>query len=192
MKFLLDPYLWMALTVLFFTIATLIFKLDYINIYKIIKNHIGNFKNTNGKIPIMIWILYFICPLIMAISLGNIKQVETSIISNITVMLSIITAMLFTLIPMVMDFKSKIYSSIENNASRSNDLVLLTREVFDSIMFEIIVSIFILLIIFISSFAKIYNIPISILIYYLIFVFLLNLMIVLKRFYIIFKELMNN
>lgn len=192
MNILYNPYWCILGIVVFFIVSTVIFRIDYININKIIKSYFNDLKNENGNIPIMVIILYLICPLVIAWCCSNIKIINNEITGNITVMLSIITAMLFTLLPLLIDLKSKIGDRLQSNGSKRREFLALLSETFNSIMFVIIISIGLLLMIFLFSFIQVKNRIISTAIYYLLFIFLLNLLIVLKRFFIIFKEGLND
>lgn len=192
MNILYNQYFCILGILIFFIISTIIFKIDYINISKIIKSYFNDLKNNDGNIPIMIIVLYFICPLLIAWCCSNIKIINNEIIDNITVMLSIITAMLFTLLPLLIDLKSKISEKLINNQPKRRQFLALLSETFNSIMFVIVISIGLLLAVFLLSFIQVKNVIISTIIYYLLFIFLLNLLIVLKRFFIIFKEELND
>lgn len=162
------------------------------NISRIIKNHISNFKNNNGRIPIMVSLLYFFMPLALALSCVNIKVINSDIVGNITVMLSIITAMLFTLLPMLMELRYKMNDRLKDNPSKLRESKKLVSETVDSIMFEVLIAVVLLILSFMLAFPGMDNKIISCIVYYLLFMFLMNLMIVLKRFYILFKDGINN
>lgn len=192
MKFIENPYICITIIFVLFIIITFVFKIDYMDIGRIVKNYFSNFKRTDGKTPIMITLLYFIMPLIMAWCCVNIKIIDGNIISNITVMLSIITAVLFTLLPMLLDIGYKMEDKLNENKSKLRLVKKLISETVDSIMFEGLLSVILLIISFMLSFPGMKNKIISCVVYYLLFIFLLNLMIVLKRFYVLFKESLLN
>ncbi|MFR6018398.1 MAG: hypothetical protein ACLUG9_12680 [Paraclostridium sordellii] len=192
MNFIKDPYIWITCILILFLLITFGLKIDYMNISRIIKNHISNFKDDNNKIPIMVLFLYFVMPLALAWSCVNIKVINDDIVGNITVMLSIITAMLFTLLPMLMELRYKMNDRLKDNPSKLRESKILVRETVDSIMFEVLIAVVLLILSFTLTFPGMNNKVVSCTVYYLLFMFLMNLMIVLKRFYILFKDGINN
>ncbi len=192
MNFIKDPYIWITCILVLFLAVTFGLKIDYMNISRIIKNHISNFQDDNDKIPIMVLILYFFMPLALSWSCINIKVINNEIVGNITVMLSIITAMLFTLLPMLMELRYKMNDRLKDNPSKLRESKMLVTETVDSIMFEVLIAVVLLILSFTLTFPGMNNKVVSCIVYYLLFMFLMNLMIVLKRFYILFKDGINN
>ena len=192
MNFIKDPYIWITCILVLFLAVTFGLKIDYMNISRIIKNHISNFQDDNDKIPIIVLILYFFMPLALSWSCINIKVINNEIVGNITVMLSIITAMLFTLLPMLMELRYKMNDRVKDNPSKLRESKMLVTETVDSIMFEVLIAVILLILSFTLTFPGMNNKVVSCIVYYLLFMFLMNLMIVLKRFYILFKDGINN
>lgn len=192
MNFIKDPYIWITFILVLFLAITFVLKIDYMNISRIIKNHISNFKDDNNKIPIMVVFINFFMPLALAWSCVNIKVINHDIVGNITVMLSIITAMLFTLLPMLMELRYKMNDRLKDNPSKLRESKILVTETVDSIMFEVLIAVVLLILSFTLTFPGMNNKVVSCIVYYLLFIFLMNLMIVMKRFYILFKDGINN
>ncbi|MDU2199204.1 MAG: hypothetical protein E7E21_12455 [Peptostreptococcaceae bacterium] len=145
MNFIKDPYIWITCILVLFLAVTFGLKIDYMNISRIIKNHISNFQDDNDKIPIMVLILYFFMPLALSWSCINIKVINNEIVGNITVMLSIITAMLFTLLPMLMELRYKMNDRLKDNPSKLRESKMLVTETVDSIMFEVLIAVVLLI-----------------------------------------------
>lgn len=164
---------------------------NFIDCRLIIKNHFSIFKvdqNENGKrlyLKGQIF-LFFILPLFLSISVTIISRINDTIINVITVIMTIITSMLFTVLSM--------FISIGRKDSINNFNVVL-RETYYSIAFEILLSIFILVLcltyLFISEIKNYLMIEIfSTVIYYFCFTIILNLFIVLKRINVILKNIL--
>ena len=80
-------------------------------------------------------------PALLTLALIQIRTVENDVLDIITVIISILTAMLFTMLTMILDMKTKIDS---DTSLHSRDAMLsakLLKEVYYSIMFEIFISI---------------------------------------------------
>jgi len=162
------------------------------NVLDIISKHMNNFRaiDTNKilKVPFFI---YFILPLLLAIAIGRIKVADTGIVENITVVLSILTSMLFTLLALLIDFKSKVEERSRDDGPRLIRLKNLIKEIYYTIMFEVIISVVLLLLTFIFMFTNQISFIISIIIYYLLFLFIFNLLIVLNRIFKIYEEILR-
>lgn len=192
MNFINDPYIWITCILILFLAVTFGLKIDYMNISRIIKNNISNFQYDNDKIPIIVLISYFFMPLALSWSCINIKVINNEIVGNITVMLSIIIVMLFTLLPMLMELRYKMNDRLKDNPLKLRESKKLVTETVDSIIFEVLIAVILLILSFTLTFPGMNNKLVSFIVYYLLFMFLMNLMIVLKRFYILFKDGINN
>lgn len=189
MKMLTNPTFWIFFCLVILLISKFVFKIDYINVSEIMKKHINNFRNQKtNKILIIPFFIYFIMPLILAVAISNIKLADKDIIENITVALSILTSMLFTLLALIIDMKGKIESRNAKDGVKIKKLKVLVRETYYTIMFEIIISVILLVLTFAYMFIGEISLAITILIYYLLFLFILNLLIVLKRIFLIYQE----
>lgn len=164
---------------------------NFIDCRLIIKNHFSIFKvdrNENGEQSFLKGqiFLFFILPLFLSISVTIISRINDTIINVITVIMTIITSMLFTVLSMFISIGRK--DSINN----FNEVL---RETYYSIAFEILLSIFILVLcltyLFISEIKNYLMIGIfSTVIYYFCFTIILNLFIVLKRINVILKNIL--
>ncbi len=192
MKIITSPLFLLGICFFLIIIAKLLFRLDYMNVLDIISKHMNNFRaiDTNKilKVPFFI---YFILPLLLAIAIGRIKVADTGIVENITVVLSILTSMLFTLLALLIDFKSKVEERSRDDGPRLIRLKNLIKEIYYTIMFEVIISVVLLLLTFIFMFTNQISFIISIIIYYLLFLFIFNLLIVLNRIFKIYEEILR-
>lgn len=192
MKILTNPMFLLGICSLMLVIAKLIFKLDYMGTLEIISYHINNFRNkTNNKLLKVPFFVYFILPLILAIAISRIKIADNNIVGNITVVLSILTSMLFTILTLLIDFKGKLEERNNGNGPKVIRLKNLIKEIYYTIMFEIIVSVLLLLLTFIFMITNQIGCTISVIIYYLLFLFIFNLLIVLNRIFRIYEEILK-
>lgn len=129
------------------------------------------FKNCKGQI-----FVFYIVPLILAIGVVKIKLVDKDIINNINIVLSIFISMLFAMLSIVNGYEKKNRELYAKLLDETNN----------TIIFEIILCIIILLlsfaVLFIDNFAN--SIPLlitSLILYYLMFTIILHVFIIIKR-----------
>lgn len=157
-------------------------KIGYLSIKDIIKNHIDCFRNSgNGKIMIVPVIDYLVIPFMIGLAAALIKVIDSDMINIITIIVSILTSMLFTLLGMIIDMKSKIndnpnYFSTESEISKRSLI-----ETYYTIMFEILVSVVLLVLCLFNVFTQMFGTIQSFLIYSLTFLLIINLMLIIKR-----------
>lgn len=157
-------------------------KIEYLSVKDIIKNHIDCFRNSsNEKIMIVPVIDYLVIPFLIGFAAALIKGINSEIVNIVTIIVSILTSMLFTFLGMLIDMKSKIndnpkYFSSESEISK-NALI----ETYYTVMFEILVSIVLLIVCLINVFTELFGLMQSFLIYSLTFLLIINLMMVIKR-----------
>ena len=155
--------------------------LDYISVIDIIKNHLNCFRNKKGKILIIPVLDYMVLPFLMGAATTGLKKINDTSINIITVIVSILTAMLFTMLTMIIDMNGKIkenpkYSSKEAEISKKALL-----ETYYTIMFEILISIVLLVLCFFNCFTKKFGNVQSFLIYSLMYLLVINLLMIIKR-----------
>lgn len=179
---LLEPHIVMwGVVILVLIISKFGIGLHYISVIDIINNHLSCFRNNKGKILIVPAVNYIVLPFFMGIATTMIKEINEETINIITIIVSILTAMLFTLLTMVIDMKAKIkqnpqYFSREADISQKSLL-----ETYYTIMFEILISIILLLLCFFYCFSKKYGCIQSFLIYSLTYMLVINLLMIIKR-----------
>lgn len=175
-----ENLIWIII-VLLFLIGKCGFKLDYISVTDIFRNHLKCFRSKKGKLLIMPILNYMLLPFLLGIATTMSKTIDDSTINIITIIVSILTAMLFTMLTMVIDMKAKIkqdseYFSMEAEISQ-NSLV----ETYYTIMFEILISILLLVVCFFNCFTKKYGNVQSFIIYSLTYMLIINLLMIIKR-----------
>lgn len=97
LKILLSPANVLALALILLLIGRYVFKLTYINCFDLIKMHILCLKKADGRISKVAIISYFGIPLLLAVAVIQIRIIDDSAINIITIIISILTSMFFTL-----------------------------------------------------------------------------------------------
>ena len=157
------------------------FGLNYISVMDIIKNHLNCFRGNKGNLLIAPIIDYIVLPFLMGAATASIKTINSNAINIITVIISILTAMLFTLLTMVIDMKAKIKHDPEYFSKEADVSQKALLETYYTIMFEILVSIILLLFCFFYCFSKKYGTIQSFFVYSLTYMLVINLMMIIKR-----------
>ena len=183
------PYGLLLIAILVSVIGRVVFKKKYLDCYEIIKRHLERFKTSDNRYSKVSLFLYFGVPAVVSIALVRIRNIDDDVINIITVIISILTSMLFTMLTLVLDMRKRIISDKDYNANKAAISAKLLKETYYSIMYEILNSIIILIICFVELFSKKYFWISSLIIYYLVFTLLMNLFMLLKR---IFKVIDND
>lgn len=151
---------------------------NFFDVRDIIKSQYNLFKDNKFQV-----LIFFVVPFFLAFGVVQIKYINKDIINNINIVLSIFISMFFAML------------SILGSLSKSSKIQynILLKETFNTIIFECILCIIVLLISFIQLFLDSYNptlglFIVSLFIYYLIFVVVLNIFVVIKRIKILFDE----
>lgn len=186
-KFCITPRGLLLLVGIILLIGKIFFHKDYLNCTNIIKMHLNCFENQEKKCSKVSLFLYFGVPMLIALSLIQIRVLDDTVVNLLTVIVSILTSLFFTLLTLILDMRKKVRTDENYNANDSNISSKLLKETYFTIMFEILVSIIILILCFVELFAKMYSIFSSLIIYYLTFVLLVNLFMILKRVYTVIK-----
>lgn len=155
--------------------------LDYISVIDIIKNHLNCFRNKKGKILIIPVLDYIILPFFMGAATVNLKKINDASINIITVIVSILTAMLFTMLTMIIDMNGKIKENPKYYSKEAEISKKALLETYYTIMFEILISIVLLLLCFFNCFTKKFGNIQSFLIYSLMYLLIINLLMIIKR-----------
>lgn len=191
-KVLLEPQnvMWIIVIVVL-SIGKFGFGLDYISVIDIIKNHLSCFKKKNGKLMTIPIINYMIIPFIMGAATTVTKKIDSSSINIITIIISILTAMLFTILTIIIEMKAKIkgdseYYSVEARISKQSLI-----ETYYTVMFEILISIVLLILCFFNCFTQQFGSIQSMLIYSLTYMLVINLFMIVKRIFRVIDTDMN-
>ena len=142
----------------------------------IIKKYTSCFRKSKITICIV-----FVLPIILAYIAVRENKIDDSTINIITIIISILTAMFFTLIQVIIDLREKYKCKEDIDATKSKHIKALINETFYLLIYEIMNSIFILLFCFMTIFSKKYGELDSYIIYYFSVTLILNLFIVLSR-----------
>lgn len=172
-------------------IGKLGFGLDYISVIDILKNHLKCFRNEKGRIMIVPVINYIILPFVMGIATALTKEINSETIDIITIIISILTAMLFTVLTIIIDMRAKInknplYYSMEAQVSKKSLI-----ETYYTVMYEILVSIILLILCFFNCFTHVFGFAQSFLIYSLTYMLIINLFMIVKRIFRVIDTDMN-
>ncbi len=180
-EYIPTPYGLLLISAILLIIWRMVFKKTYLNCFVIIQKHLECFKKSSGRYSIISIVLYFMVPYFIAVSLVQIRIIDDDVINIVTIIISILTSMLFTLLTLILDMRKRVLQDENYDASKAGISAKLLKETYYSIMFEILVSVVILVMCFVEIFSKKYSFFSSIIIYYLTFTLLMNLFMVLKR-----------
>lgn len=180
-EYISAPYGLLLISAILLIIGRIFFKKTYLNCFVIIQKHLECFKKPSGRYSIISIILYFMVPYFISISLVQIRVIDDDVINIVTIIISILTSMLFTMLTLILDMRKGVLSDENYDASKASISAKLLKETYYSIMFEILISVVILIMCFVEIFSKEYSFFSSIIIYYLTFTLLMNLFMVLKR-----------
>lgn len=182
LNYISEPQVVMWIVVLLIVVISKFgFKLDYISVMDIVNNHLNCFRSAKGKYLIVPIINYMVIPVIMGAATALIKQINSETINIITIIISILTAMLFTLLTMVIDMKAKINQNPEYYRKEAEVSKKALLETYYTVMFEILISIVLLIFCFFYCFSKKYGGFQSFIIYSLTYMLIVNLLMVVKR-----------
>ena len=79
----------------------------YTSIKDIIKNYLSCFSDDTEKILLLPVVYYFGIPLVISVVAALKHKIDDNIINTVTVIVSILTALLFNLLMLVIEMKSK-------------------------------------------------------------------------------------
>lgn len=157
------------------------FGMRYISTIDIIKNHLNCFRKNNGKMMIIPFFDYIILPFIMGYGTVLVKEIDSATVNIITIIISILTAMLFTLLTMIIEMKSKINQNPKYFSSEAEISERALLETYYTVMFEILISIILLVLCFVNCFMCTFGKLQSFLIYSLTYLLIINLLMIVKR-----------
>lgn len=187
-KFMVSPIGLLVVVVVLALSGRFVMGMKYLDCSAIIKNHYECYKKENGKYKLFPVVLYTIIPVIISFALAQVEGLDGEKINIITIIISILTAMFFTLLALIIDMKEKIRNNKNYLASDANVSIKLLREVYYSLMFEIFLSILTLLMCFLVMFKDSFGKINTVILYYFLFDILINLFIVLKRIFLVIER----
>ena len=177
-EFIISPIGFIVIPLLIMIASTFRKYNNYLDVRRIIKEQYKILKNNKSTL-----IIIYILPIIIAIGIARIKTIDVEIINNVNVVVSILIAMFFSVMSIIINF--------ENGKSENYKKTL--KDTNNTIMFEILLSVFLLICTFIYMFIeKIENVIIlffiSFVIYYLSIVVLINIFMIMKRMHILYDK----
>lgn len=175
-------------------IVLFILKADYFNITAIIKGYVRQFKKCNGKYDKNAVVVAFIVPFLLAfitvLNQGEDFSGTGQFFSGITLIITILTALFFAVMGMLLDIKMKIKES-GKNVTEKQHLNELCWSVYSTDMFEILLCILLLLMCFIEMTGILDFVILHGGIYFLSYMLLINIMILLKRLCVLYNNLLK-
>lgn len=152
---------------------------NFLDIRRIFVQHFYIFKGN----PLQL-IGIFVAPILFVIGLLDIKSIDKDILSNLNIILSILTAMFLSILSILCSF---------NKEKKSVNYQQLLKETFNTTIFEIILCLLLLFISFVVLFIGNFKESIALkivsgIIYYLAMITILNILVVIKRIKVLFDN----
>lgn len=184
-----NSFIYILVVFTIIVILNICFETNFSNIKDIIKGHWNIFRNSKGKIPLIILINYIFFPILISIGVSILVPVNDDILDKTLVIYSILLTMLFTTLTLLTNFCFQVKN--EKIPQNEIDLRVLVKETYYTVMYEILKALIIILLCFINSYFK-SNVYVfylySFIFYYIIITFILNLGIVMRRIFKIFDN----
>lgn len=186
-----DVAIWLIIVVVY-VLSKIGVGLSYLSVWDIIRGHIDCFRAENTrKILIIPFIDYCVIPFLLGAAATETRIIDSAVVNIITIIVSILTSMLFTLLAMINDMKSKIN---DNPMYYSKDAEISTRclyETYHTVMFEILISVILLVLCLFNVFTSRFGWFQSFLIYSFTFLLIINLLMIIKRIFRVIDADMN-
>lgn len=185
---------WMLIMIAISLLVGFIFKVKYFDFSEIIKNYFEIFKDHRGRINILAIYMAIVFPLWIALYLKDFFPKERNDYATELLIVTILTTLFFSIFGIIFSLKDKLKDRNYmqgKSASKKDILNKLVDSVLYINMFEIVISILILILCFISGLIEDKEI-LNIIIYYLLFVLLMNMFILLKRLHVTLRDMMLN
>lgn len=160
----------------------------------IFKQHFSVFKGSKFACFVI-----FVVPAILSSSVTMVHTIDKETVSNLNVVLSILTSLFFAMLSILCSLLGTLKDnpSQEETCSKRTKYKDLLKDTFNSVLFECIVCVLLLLVnfsqLFFDNFASsVWLYAISGIIYYLTFVVILNIFVIVKRIRILFNNAFDN
>lgn len=179
MKYISPGMISMIATIVFLIILRCL-KIKYLDFINIVIRFFMDFESRKAKIAAVLFSI--ILPIILSFGITSVEKLNNDSLNVITLIVSILTGMLFSLISIIIDVDDKIDEDSDLDSTKYANMKKNNSKMFHAIMFEILVSILLLIVCFtsvLSGVEKISKIDCYI-IYYFLFVLIVNLFMVLK------------
>ena len=185
-------YILLIVAITIYLVSLIGAKLDYLSFKEIIINHFKCFRGKkDNRLRILPILNYTFVPILLGCSAGLYKNINSDILDNITIVISILTAMLFTMLSTVIEMKAKIKNNKEYYNTEYEIAKLTIVETYYAVMYEILIITILLIVCFFCTYTGKYNIVFSCIIYSLSFVMVSNLFMVIKRIFRIIETDIN-
>lgn len=190
-KVILDPTVWLLVCVCILLCFKIVRKTNFFNVTQIIKKHLEAFRDEEqGKYNKIQFSIAFIIPGIIAISISSIKIIDTDTINILTVIISILTSMFFTLLALILDIKTR-WDEKKGDSSEYSVIKKLLQSLYYAIMFEILISICLLILCFLAVFIAKFTWIQSFFIYWFSIMLIMNMLMMLKRIFLVIERTMK-
>lgn len=113
---------------------------SFFNIKSIIKDHLKMFENRKSQ-----YLIFYGSPFILSVGLALIYDAQDDFYNNLSVIISIILSMLFAVLAILtsLDYSNSLNSN--DNTANSSNIIKVVNETTNSIIFETIICVFLLI-----------------------------------------------
>lgn len=184
----LDNVMLMLIAITF--IGCFIFRVDYFNFKNVFKGYIDAFRDAYDNLNVVGLMVTILLPLWIAIYVVHaFRDYQTDYQTELLVV-TILSALFFSIFGLAFELKKKIYDKKEDiSASDKIRLIKIADSLININMFEIVISVAILILSFAAKIVEKYEIYMRYLIYYLLFLLLFNIFIIFKRMQVLFDKI---
>ena len=167
-----------------------VLKVDYFNFKNVFKGYMDAFRDGYGKMNGAGFLVTMLLPCWLSIYVVySFRYYETDYETELLVV-TILSALFFSIFGLVFEIKNKIYDRADKvSASKKTKLIKIADSLVNINMFEIVISVAILILSFVAKIVAKYEIYLRFFIYYLLFLLLFNIFIIFKRMQVLFDEL---
>lgn len=180
MKYISPGMISMIATIVFLIILRCL-KIKYLDFINIVTRFFMDFKSRKAKI-VAFFLYIIILPIIISFGITRVDKLNNDSLNVITLIVSILMGMLFSLISIIIDVNDRIDGDSDLDSTKYANMKKSNFKMFHAIMFEILVSILLLIVCFASVLSGVENISKidSYIIYYFLFTLIVNLFMILK------------
>ena len=113
---------------------------SFFNIKSIIKDHLKMFENCKSQ-----YLIFYGSPFILSVGLALIYDAQDDFYNNLSVIISIILSMLFAVLAILTSFDYSNSLNSNDNTANSSNIIKVVNETTNSIIFETIICVFLLI-----------------------------------------------
>ncbi len=113
---------------------------SFFNIKSIIKDHLKMFENCKNQ-----YLIFYGSPFILSVGLALIYDAQDDFYNNLSVIISIILSMLFAVLAILTSFDYSNSLNSNDNTANSSNIIKVVNETTNSIIFETIICVFLLI-----------------------------------------------